>query len=788
MTCNPFSVVTARYSEDLLTVDRINPSSFDDLLNYQNNPAFKYDSKQLEDTLNLFNGLTSTIDVSNYTSLTEKLKQGPLTNIELAEFLDNSGYSLDLFYDILQNEQDTINNTNGVVKPVIKNAISEFEIYDYPSSLEPGIYEDVKSLDNKGSSFTVIVTDKGIPVLSVVNKGSEYTPGEIFKIGDDLDISLRVKKTTDIFKPSTFRSTSGNIISKQLVRIRKSNGLEVSGLTKTSSTIVSNGVSIEVSDRIEVKSSDMLLTPGSIVSAFTLADTTITITSLTGEDVTGVLLPDQLVKIRILDSNVTQLGPIAVAPNDGTTGGSTNGTSAGNVGGFDTTNGGTTSTQQSASSEKTSPLDLLLSAVDFFLNLNYGISQALSLFKGIVLGFLQKILNLLQFVIQLPSMIKDVWNRLVEFVVSLPSILNAVKETIRSTVAGLVSNLKSQVKTLESQLGQIGSIHSLSFKQANKKMQDTIAFLADPSVERVNDLGDYFMDRMKNQFENPTPDILNWIASRMQQFVGFLQDFMNAPFKAITDTINSFKDAMNKITNFSEIRQLEAVGVGAPRIPFEDARARAIAAAEAPNRITAASPTTPGAGGGPEQNVGPSRFATIPVTQQEIDAMLSEMNNVGWGNYLSFDPGVSGSAGRIADGLYEDRNGNYFEYAPWKMIQREHPEIWIMIKRVAEKLGTKLTIISAYRSPKYNASLEGDGAAKNSLHIAAKALDVSHANVDSALFIKYASQEGFQGIAHYRTFNHVDIGARRTWNTGAGGSSAVRTSIDLHLQDRHRKG
>lgn len=75
----------------------------------------------------------------------------------------------------------------------------------------------------------------------------------------------------------------------------------------------------------------------------------------------------------------------------------------------------------------------------------------------------------------------------------------------------------------------------------------------------------------------------------------------------------------------------------------------------------------------------------------------------------------------------------------------------------------KILINSGYRTPEFNRSLEG--AARNSMHIQAKAADIQIPGVTSAQLSDLAKVIGVGGVGIYpsKGFVHVDIGKIRTW-------------------------
>lgn len=77
----------------------------------------------------------------------------------------------------------------------------------------------------------------------------------------------------------------------------------------------------------------------------------------------------------------------------------------------------------------------------------------------------------------------------------------------------------------------------------------------------------------------------------------------------------------------------------------------------------------------------------------------------------------------------------------------------------------QVRITSGYRSRKTNNQLRsrGVGAARNSLHIQAKAIDFSFPGLDMTMLHKMAQAQGPGGVGLYRSFVHIDSGPHRRW-------------------------
>lgn len=84
------------------------------------------------------------------------------------------------------------------------------------------------------------------------------------------------------------------------------------------------------------------------------------------------------------------------------------------------------------------------------------------------------------------------------------------------------------------------------------------------------------------------------------------------------------------------------------------------------------------------------------------------------------------------------------------------------LQALRNRLGRPLIVNSAYRSPTYNARI---GGAPASMHMQAKAFDISMTNHDPAIFEAAARAVGFTGFGFYQrnNFIHIDTGPARQW-------------------------
>lgn len=81
--------------------------------------------------------------------------------------------------------------------------------------------------------------------------------------------------------------------------------------------------------------------------------------------------------------------------------------------------------------------------------------------------------------------------------------------------------------------------------------------------------------------------------------------------------------------------------------------------------------------------------------------------------------------------------------------------------RMTGKDNPLITINSAYRTPRRNATIEG--AAKHSLHMQGKAVDITMRGVELSHISQMARYYQVGGVGIYPTFIHLDTGRVRSW-------------------------
>ena len=368
---------------------------------------------------------------------------------------------------------------------------------------------------------------------------------------------------------------------------------------------------------------------------------------------------------------------------------------------------------------------------------------------------------------------------------SIESIIKKAIDTIVDKVKQQINNVISKVAGLVTQIRE-GAEKFLKIVQ--RKIENVKAFFNDLSIESIKNQVSDFISQAKDQFEELTPEALALLMFRFCKFSEFVQSFFQSPMDMLKGFIDDSVREFQNVASVSLEETKAVVANGAVRLPASTReemrrrlRERVNTRANANPNPRSQSQRVTGTSGTPGATVGeypdPSYYVTSADVSPEIRAQLMGLTSAGIPGKFIFASSVLSMGKTVSDAGDDDG------------FLRVLPEVWTKIYKIADRMGKEFTINSAYRSPEYNRRI---GGAKRSMHSSGQAIDVSmRGRSDNEIkdFIRIASQEGFKGMKVYFdgntvSFIHVDIGARRTWDS----SGRFQNWISAHLRDEYRTG
>ena len=118
MSCKAITPLVSRYSSSFvqpkLGIDDI--SNFTSILDLQTDPLAKYDAAQVLDITNKLQSLSKKVNKADYSTLTERVNQGPLNIYEVAQFLDQTQYNPTELQQALTPQKLTADTTEALVQ------------------------------------------------------------------------------------------------------------------------------------------------------------------------------------------------------------------------------------------------------------------------------------------------------------------------------------------------------------------------------------------------------------------------------------------------------------------------------------------------------------------------------------------------------------------------------------------------------------------------------------------------------------------------------------------------
>lgn len=319
-------------------------------------------------------------------------------------------------------------------------------------------------------------------------------------------------------------------------------------------------------------------------------------------------------------------------------------------------------------------------------------------------------------------------------------ITDAIKEAWR-TVKDAVENfsLEDVFSDIESQVKDtVTSVKQRIITEKNKIKEILKDENRDTFLKKVEGLIDYAVER----FANPSLKAVELLVYRMCGFAVNIEEMIKKLKQPLETFIEDTKESEEQIKDASAQSTADAVKNGAVR--FDDETRR-----EGINNMRERCKQECEKAGEQSDENGepPTVVETAPPTNAEIDGIPTwEQLINGPVNNLRIDKG-SNIATQIGPLAWSDR------YV--KM------EAKIKLMQLAEAWGSTLTIISAYRPPKYNKSVGGK---KRSLHMKGVAFDVTFSGSSSVArqfeFAELARKQGWNAAGFYprKGFVHVDLG------------------------------
>ena len=455
-------------------------------------------------------------------------------------------------------------------------------------------------------------------------------------------------------------------------------------------------------------------------------------------------------------------------------------------------------------------------------------TKVISTVRDIILGIsnvLTSISNFLRRVLDIYNLITNLFTKFNDFLGMLNQGIGQVISSLQTVISEKIAAFTTQISNLTTSIGEGARL----FTSMTTSLGNAQSFLGNGQnlIQMVDGINAGLM-KFYNQYIEPWPAVIAKVANIACNILRSVERALRHPIEYAKQLLREAVYRTDIYKAYTGLAQDWATLSGGYRLPLNQRLLSTNSAAitiNSPQRLPSNLGTIPTDGTAQEvQNtvtLNPTNYVTLRATEAELNyiAALTEdgcaefdftesvkqMGKIARGTYENGreDPTYKGPiydcANRPEDHAKEWNKNQNFPEAGWKMISNVHPFMYVALRRVASRLGKKLTITSGYRSPYYNRIVlrhcrGNTGAAHNSLHMSAMALDISTNNLtnyQTALLIKFCSQEGFNRISVYNSFIHVDIkgGAYRgNWTNNYRGNADIRRSMEMHLQRQHTDG
>lgn len=796
MTCNPFASVASRNSISLIRPDTIDILDFQDVLDFEQSLSKRFCKANLSYATEQLNTVLAETDLRNHVTLSGKLEQSPLNTEEVAEFLVNSALSPDDVISTIETEINRRTTFVGTPKSV-KNTIRSVSLVSYPNN-PPGIHQKIGSyLENRTQNLTgnfkgsIDASGRIKGTLSDTNISADASCATVTGSGIGVEGIQGVFKLQGVIDGNSFEGkVTGGSYQAGFVVLEASLQLTINnaGRGATFNVVVGpNGLPI--------------VTVGNAGSNYSVGNILIL-------EELGISVRVDAVVDKITVANTTQSGVTTTTVGTGTVG--------------DVANIGTTTTPTSLAASITNPSTLiaqidptlsggslgtlinlsttpvipisdfstpnfpsgelsglvpnqdfidLVNNLELFFDDNYGdsvSSGACSIpFLGLISGLFDLFNGLQKFKSQIADL-TDIWDAIKTFPTSLPSLLSALQIAFEKIIDNLIAKAIQSIQNVKNAVLNLGASVNVMLKE----IMDLERFYSADNKNKIKNLANSLMQKIYEQFQNPSIDLISWMLTRFCQLSSFISNFLQTPINNVISLVNKNNVARAGLLNLTNTNIAGVTQAGAVRLPRQQLVAQANAAATRSNRA--------GDSGRNTSNRTPARITAFPISDEERAQVASQVTSDGWQGVFVFSPDVKNNN-------HGPAWGERFEGAGWRVIVRDNPVLFAKLQKIiAEVGGGPYTINSAFRSEEYNSKISG--AALRSAHTEALALDVKMTPQQAIKFVPLASANGFNGISYYmrQGFLHIDMRtnrnspANRSWDTGGGLPNDLRNVINNH--------
>lgn len=402
------------------------------------------------------------------------------------------------------------------------------------------------------------------------------------------------------------------------------------------------------------------------------------------------------------------------------------------------------------------------------------------------------------------NLVNDAFSKLQNIEQEVLNLVDKLKEDMLSKVKNIQNEAMELVNTINSSGRRL-------FEHINRKVSEAKEFFNDFNMETMKTKIKSVMTMNFDQFEENLPATLNGIAMKACQLSSMVSSFMNGPVDSLKGFMGNIKSTLDISQNFSNIQGQMAQAVGGIRVSIDQRNTRRNQVFSNFNS-TQSSQRSSRSNPGSVSDINAGSYVTLEMSSDER-TLISNLTAEGNDNFIF--AGSVKNMGLTATQQYNNtkRGSEHWdpkENAPdagWKIVAERNPVIFAGLARVAKKLTetdgvitSPLTLNSCFRSRWYNRvylrQIQGNtGAAWNSVHMAAMAVDISTGNMSDqgvSLLIRRLSEEGFSRISVYNSFVHADIkdqgNYRGNWTNNYRGNAAIRKAMEIHLRDGFRNG
>ena len=403
------------------------------------------------------------------------------------------------------------------------------------------------------------------------------------------------------------------------------------------------------------------------------------------------------------------------------------------------------------------------------------------------------------------KLLKDLAGKL-----TLQGLIDKVEEIIEQLIEKVKKKILQAINSIIPQLKKLGCASKALFHKMNNEIKAVKEHFSDDNMESFKDKVKEFFTNLTSQFNRTSVEGLALLMYKLCQMTESLHNLLSGPGKDLLKAAEVIAIEVKVLSNVGLKNTKKAVENGAIRLsPEKIAEKRKKVLEKYQSDLT-------------------DEHLTDPCPTAEEIEIISNMTNKGLTERIKFrgEDTFDALTGNIVTSAFQSLveeevlstfsfeagtevlaspasssasfDSTTFSEPLEKEWSKVDVSVWAKLLRVQKQTNADYVVLHGVKEK--TSTTANMGGRSNHIHLTPYAIDISVNDANRDITIKAASKAGFTGIGIYKTFLHLDTGARRAWVAGEPDINIksseqfrdeeldeMQTLATMHEADDHRK-